>query len=123
MSLCFCSSPDLSLKEKLFSGSTALIKVLHSILYFLYFIFIIFGFIFSELLRCLKENFSVSLSSSIVLANYCWEYCLEWNKETNRVEYLEAAMKCANAIPTPHVRQGIFLTFINVSTSCFFVYN
>ncbi|CAG7818474.1 unnamed protein product [Allacma fusca] len=60
-----------------------------------------------SLLHKLTENFSVSLSSSIILANYCWEYCLQWHKDTNDVQYLDAAVRCVFAIPSPHIKQGM----------------
>jgi len=59
----------------------------------------------------------VSLSSSIILSNYCWEYCLEWKNETNNVEYLGAAIKCSSAIPSPLIRQGMVSMIWNIFVS------
>lgn len=59
-----------------------------------------------DLLKVLRENFSVSLTSSIILANYCWEYCLEWNKDPDFVEYFLAATSCSSAVPCPFVKHG-----------------
>ncbi|ODN02339.1 Rab3 GTPase-activating protein non-catalytic subunit [Orchesella cincta] len=60
-----------------------------------------------DLLRVLKENFSLSLSSSIILSNYCWEYCLEWNKDPDQTEHFSSAVSCSSVIPCPFTKHGM----------------
>lgn len=59
-------------------------------------------------LNILKQQFPYSLDVSVLLANMCWEYVLSWQKDIQNITKLEAALKCIDEIPNPHMKQGVF---------------
>ncbi|XP_021929910.1 rab3 GTPase-activating protein regulatory subunit-like [Zootermopsis nevadensis] len=60
-------------------------------------------------LAILKCHFSYSLSSSILLANLCWEFMLAWHHNVDELNALHAAVKCLQAVPSPHLKAGKML--------------
>jgi hypothetical protein len=57
----------------------------------------------------LKRHFPYSLSSSILLANLCWEFMLVWDCSVDELDAVRAAVKCLQAVPSPHLRTGKML--------------
>lgn len=80
-----------------------------------------FLILLTELLKVLQENFSLSLSSSIILSNYCWEYCLEWNKDPEQVEYFSAAISCSSSIPCPFIKHGMKKSLMTSAFTVFLI--
>lgn len=62
--------------------------------------------IVSERIKVLKSHFPYSLTSSVLLANICWEYVMSWNKDISQLESLEAALSVLRQIPMKHMRHG-----------------
>lgn len=60
-----------------------------------------------EHLNLLKAQFPYSLQANILLSNMCWEYAVAWQKHIEDLTVLEAAMKCLQHIPDPHIIQGL----------------
>ncbi|XP_047119989.1 rab3 GTPase-activating protein non-catalytic subunit [Schistocerca piceifrons] len=60
-----------------------------------------------EFLAILKHHFPYSLSSSILLANLCWEYILHWQHNPDNMVALHSAIHCLNIIPSVHMKHGI----------------
>ncbi|KAJ4428920.1 hypothetical protein ANN_25916 [Periplaneta americana] len=58
-------------------------------------------------LSTLKRHFPYSLSSSILLANLCWEFMLTWHRNVDELNALRAAIKCLQVIPSPHLKEGL----------------
>ncbi|PSN52085.1 Rab3 GTPase-activating protein non-catalytic subunit [Blattella germanica] len=58
-------------------------------------------------LSTLKRHFPYSLSSSILLANLCWEFIMTWHRNVDELEALRAAVKCLKTIPSPHLKEGV----------------
>ncbi|XP_051155116.1 rab3 GTPase-activating protein non-catalytic subunit [Leptopilina boulardi] len=55
----------------------------------------------------LKKHFPYSLTSSVLLANLCWEYVMFWCKDINNLEALEAALGILRQIPRKRMQQGV----------------
>ncbi|KAH0948530.1 hypothetical protein HN011_009005 [Eciton burchellii] len=55
----------------------------------------------------LKRHFPYSLTSSVLLANLCWEFVMSWNKDITQLESLAAALTVLQYIPMKHIRHGI----------------
>lgn len=55
----------------------------------------------------LKKHFPYSLTSSVLLANLCWEYVMFWCKDINNLEALEAALGVLRQIPRKRMQQGV----------------
>nr|CAD7257648.1 unnamed protein product [Timema shepardi] len=60
-----------------------------------------------EHLALLKRYFPYSLTSSVLLANLCWEYLLAWQHGVDALEALDAAILCLRNIPSPHMMKGV----------------
>jgi len=54
----------------------------------------------------LKRHFPYSLTSSVLLANLCWEFVMSWNKDITQLESLAAALNVLQYIPMKHMRHG-----------------
>jgi hypothetical protein len=68
--------------------------------------YLYYWFIFAANLSTLKRHFPYSLSSSILLANLCWEFILTWHRNVDELDALRAAVKCLQTVPSPHLREG-----------------
>ncbi|XP_014472926.1 PREDICTED: rab3 GTPase-activating protein non-catalytic subunit isoform X1 [Dinoponera quadriceps] len=55
----------------------------------------------------LKRHFPYSLTSSVLLANLCWEFAMSWNKDVSQLESLAAALAVLRQIPMKHMRHGV----------------
>ncbi|KAL7296960.1 hypothetical protein TKK_0009400 [Trichogramma kaykai] len=55
----------------------------------------------------LKRHFPYSLTSSVLLANLCWEYVISWSKDVTQLENLEAALSILRQIPFKRIRHGV----------------
>ncbi|EZA61233.1 Rab3 GTPase-activating protein non-catalytic subunit [Ooceraea biroi] len=55
----------------------------------------------------LKRHFPYSLTSSVLLANLCWEFAMSWNKDITQLESLAAALAVLRQIPMKHMRHGV----------------
>ncbi|KOC68340.1 Rab3 GTPase-activating protein non-catalytic subunit [Habropoda laboriosa] len=60
-----------------------------------------------ERIKLLKRHFPHSLSSSVLLANICWEFAMSWNKDISQLKSLEAALSVLQQIPMKHMRHGV----------------
>lgn len=60
-----------------------------------------------ERLTLLKRHFPYSLTSSVLLANLCWEFAMSWNKDISQLKSLEAALSVLRQIPMKHMRHGV----------------
>ncbi|XP_054006730.1 rab3 GTPase-activating protein non-catalytic subunit [Hylaeus anthracinus] len=60
-----------------------------------------------EQITLLKRHFPYSLSSSILLANLCWEFAMSWNKDVSQLQSLKAALFTLRQIPMKHMRHGV----------------
>jgi len=54
----------------------------------------------------LKRHFPYSLTSSVLLANLCWEFAMSWNKDVTQLESLAAALIVLRQIPMKNLRHG-----------------
>lgn len=54
----------------------------------------------------LKRHFPYSLTSSVLLANLCWEFAMSWNKDITQLESLAAALTVLRQIPMKNLRHG-----------------
>lgn len=61
-----------------------------------------------EHINMLKRQFPYSLDSSSILANMCWEYALTWQKDIQKLMYLDAMAKCLQHITNTHIKQGLY---------------
>ncbi|EFN79470.1 Rab3 GTPase-activating protein non-catalytic subunit [Harpegnathos saltator] len=55
----------------------------------------------------LKRHFPYSLTSSVLLANLCWEFAMSWNKDVTQLESLAAAVAVLRQIPMKHMKHGV----------------
>ncbi|CAL7946204.1 unnamed protein product [Xylocopa violacea] len=60
-----------------------------------------------ERIKVLKRHFPYSLTSSVLLANICWEFAMSWNKDISQLKSLEAALSVLQQIPMKHMRHGV----------------
>ncbi|XP_015586731.1 rab3 GTPase-activating protein non-catalytic subunit isoform X2 [Cephus cinctus] len=60
-----------------------------------------------EKISLLKRHFPYSLTSSVLLANLCWEFVMAWNKDVTELEALDATLAVLRQIPMKHMRQGV----------------
>ncbi|XP_017879707.1 rab3 GTPase-activating protein non-catalytic subunit isoform X3 [Ceratina calcarata] len=60
-----------------------------------------------EGIKLLKRHFPYSLTSSVLLANVCWEFAMSWNKDISQLNSLEAALSVLQQIPMKHMRHGV----------------
>lgn len=61
-----------------------------------------------EQLHILKKQFPYSVNASALLANMCWEYALNWQKDIKDFPYLESSLKCLQHVPDVHIKQGLY---------------
>lgn len=61
---------------------------------------------FSEHIMLLKRHFPYSLTSSVLLANVCWEFAMSWNKDISQIKSLESALFVLQQIPSKQMRNG-----------------
>lgn len=62
--------------------------------------------LFLEKLTLLKHHFPYSLTSSVLLANLCWEFAMAWNKNVSELEGLNAALTVLRHIPMKQMQHG-----------------
>ncbi|KAL6256765.1 hypothetical protein P5V15_011702 [Pogonomyrmex californicus] len=55
----------------------------------------------------LKRHFPYSLTSSVLLANLCWEFAMSWNKDVTQLNSLAAALTVLRQIPIKNMRHGV----------------
>ncbi|XP_011867748.1 PREDICTED: rab3 GTPase-activating protein non-catalytic subunit isoform X2 [Vollenhovia emeryi] len=55
----------------------------------------------------LKRHFPYSLTSSVLLANLCWEFAMSWDKDVTQLDSLAAALAVLRQIPMKHTRHGV----------------
>ncbi|XP_031368306.1 rab3 GTPase-activating protein non-catalytic subunit isoform X3 [Apis dorsata] len=60
-----------------------------------------------EKIKLLKRHFPYSLTSSVLLANICWEFAMSWNKDISQLKSLEAALSVLRQIPMKRMRHGV----------------
>ncbi|XP_078049758.1 rab3 GTPase activating protein isoform X1 [Augochlora pura] len=60
-----------------------------------------------ERIALLKRHFPYSLTSSVLLANVCWEFATSWNKDISQMKSLESALVVLRQIPMKHMRHGV----------------
>ncbi|XP_034172933.2 rab3 GTPase activating protein isoform X1 [Osmia lignaria lignaria] len=60
-----------------------------------------------ERIKLLKRHFPYSLTSSVLLANVCWEFAMSWNKDISQLNSLEAALSVLQQIPLKHMKHGV----------------
>lgn len=63
----------------------------------------------------LKRHFPYSLTSSVLLANLCWEFAMSWNKNVSQLESLAAALTVLRQIPMKHMRHGKRLSLVDIN--------
>ncbi|XP_031839232.1 rab3 GTPase activating protein isoform X2 [Nomia melanderi] len=60
-----------------------------------------------EHIMLLKRHFPYSLTSSVLLANVCWEFAMSWNKDISQIKSLESALFVLQQIPLKQMRNGV----------------
>ncbi|EFN66869.1 Rab3 GTPase-activating protein non-catalytic subunit [Camponotus floridanus] len=55
----------------------------------------------------LKRHFPYSLTSSVLLANLCWEFAMSWNKDVTQLDLLAAALTVLRQIPMKNMKHGV----------------
>ncbi|XP_043526557.1 rab3 GTPase-activating protein non-catalytic subunit isoform X1 [Frieseomelitta varia] len=60
-----------------------------------------------ERIKLLKNHFPYSLTTSVLLANICWEFAMSWNKDISQLKSLEAALSVLQLIPMKRMRHGV----------------
>ncbi|KYQ51818.1 Rab3 GTPase-activating protein non-catalytic subunit [Trachymyrmex zeteki] len=55
----------------------------------------------------LKRHFPYSLTSSVLLANLCWEFAMSWDKDVTQLDSLAAALTVLRQIPMKSMRHGV----------------
>ncbi|XP_018363110.1 PREDICTED: rab3 GTPase-activating protein non-catalytic subunit isoform X2 [Trachymyrmex cornetzi] len=55
----------------------------------------------------LKRHFPFSLTSSVLLANFCWEFAMSWDKDVTQLDSLAAALTVLRQIPMKNMRHGV----------------
>ncbi|KAK9880061.1 hypothetical protein WA026_008575 [Henosepilachna vigintioctopunctata] len=56
----------------------------------------------------IRAQWPYSLDPTMILTNMSWEYALEWKKNIQNFEHLEACISCLEEIPNYHVKLGLF---------------
>lgn len=59
-------------------------------------------------LSLLRRQFPLSTSANYILANMCWEYAMDWQKNTQKLDDLTAVVTCLQHISNLHLRLGLF---------------
>ncbi|XP_076280641.1 rab3 GTPase activating protein [Lasioglossum baleicum] len=60
-----------------------------------------------ERVALLKHHFPYSLTSSVLLANVCWEFAMSWNKDISQMKSLKSALTVLQQIPMKQMRHGV----------------
>ncbi|KAK0157715.1 hypothetical protein PV328_011418 [Microctonus aethiopoides] len=60
-----------------------------------------------EKLTLLKQHFPYSLTSSVLLANLCWQFVMAWSKDIAQLDIFNAALLVLQNIPMKSMRQGV----------------
>ncbi|KYN05982.1 Rab3 GTPase-activating protein non-catalytic subunit [Cyphomyrmex costatus] len=55
----------------------------------------------------LKCHFPYSLTSSVLLANLCWEFAMSWDKDVTQLDSFAAALTVLRQIPMKNMRHGV----------------
>ncbi|XP_071637599.1 rab3 GTPase-activating protein non-catalytic subunit isoform X3 [Temnothorax longispinosus] len=55
----------------------------------------------------LKRHFPYSLTSSVLLANLCWEFAMSWDKDVTQLDSLAAALTVLRQIPMKNMKHGV----------------
>ncbi|KAL0113487.1 hypothetical protein PUN28_012561 [Cardiocondyla obscurior] len=55
----------------------------------------------------LKRHFPYSLTSSVLLANLCWEFAMSWDRDVTQLDSLAAALTVLRQIPMKNMRHGV----------------
>ncbi|XP_012523480.2 rab3 GTPase-activating protein non-catalytic subunit isoform X1 [Monomorium pharaonis] len=55
----------------------------------------------------LKRHFPYSLTSSVLLANLCWEFAMSWDKDVTQLDSLATALTVLRQIPMKNMRHGV----------------
>jgi len=65
----------------------------------------------------LKRHFPYSLTSSVLLANLCWEFAMSWDKDVTQLDSLAAALTVLRQIPMKNMRHGkrAFILFFSAN--------
>ncbi|XP_072221719.1 rab3 GTPase-activating protein non-catalytic subunit isoform X2 [Leuresthes tenuis] len=61
----------------------------------------------TELLVAVCQRFPHSLSPDLVFAHCCWEYVVQWNKDSEEGRYLSWAVEHLKLVSSPHIQLGI----------------
>nr|XP_046268193.1 rab3 GTPase-activating protein non-catalytic subunit isoform X2 [Scatophagus argus] len=61
----------------------------------------------AELLVAVCQRFPHSLSPDLLFAHCCWEYVVQWNKDTEEGRYLCWAVEHLKLVSSPHIQLGI----------------
>lgn len=59
-------------------------------------------------LSLLRRQFPLSTSANYILANMCWEYAVDWQKNAQKLDDLSAVVACLQHISNLHLRLGLF---------------
>ncbi|CAF4847792.1 unnamed protein product [Pieris macdunnoughi] len=59
-------------------------------------------------LSLLRRQFPLSTKSDYIIANMCWEYAVEWQKDMKKYDELAAVIHCLSHITNSHLRLGLF---------------
>lgn len=65
----------------------------------------------------LKRHFPYSLTSSVLLANLCWECAMTWNKDVTQLDSLAAALTVLRQIPMKNMRHGKYTFTLSFQTT------
>ncbi|XP_022917832.2 rab3 GTPase-activating protein non-catalytic subunit [Onthophagus taurus] len=66
-----------------------------------------------EQFNILKKQFPYSLESDVLLANMCWEYAIFWQRDLEKINLLEACIRCISEIKNPKFKTGVYQIFWN----------
>ncbi|XP_039642332.1 rab3 GTPase-activating protein non-catalytic subunit isoform X2 [Perca fluviatilis] len=61
----------------------------------------------AELLVAVCQRFPHSLSPDLLFAHCCWEYVVQWNKDSEEGRYLWWAVEHLKLVSSPHIQLGI----------------
>ncbi|XP_028421635.1 rab3 GTPase-activating protein non-catalytic subunit isoform X2 [Perca flavescens] len=61
----------------------------------------------AELLMAVCQRFPHSLSPDLLFAHCCWEYVVQWNKDSEEGRYLWWAVEHLKLVSSPHIQLGI----------------
>ncbi|XP_049868218.1 rab3 GTPase-activating protein regulatory subunit [Pectinophora gossypiella] len=56
----------------------------------------------------LRRQFPLSTSANYIIGNMCWEYAIDWQKNTQKIDDLNAVFRCLQNISNLHLRLGLF---------------